>query len=266
MSKASIIFIEKRLRELDNTIDSISKETIRYKLENSIFDQEIQTTDALSNNIKEKEASFNIRMQLEIAKSLLNDLKIQDDFKILPANIGIVDISINELLDSYNSLLLERNSLMLSASENSPIIQQINEQLYKIKKANIDGVNRYIENLNISLASYQKINNETMGVVAGFPEKGYNLRTLEREFKFVEDLLVFLSQKKEEASISYASVLPNLKVLSYGVSDSLPLSPKPNNIYLIGLLFGFFVPFSVISLLKLFDTKINTREDLEKGL
>ena len=43
------------------------------------------------------------------------------------------------------------------------------------------------------------------------------MRTLAREFKFSEDLLVFLSQRKEEASISYVSVLPNLKVLSYGV-------------------------------------------------
>ena len=84
----------------------------------------------------------------------------------------------------------------------------------------------------------QKINNQTMGVVAGFPEKGYNLRTFEREFKFLEDLLVFLSQKKEDASISYASVLPNLKVLSYGVSNSNPLFPKPNIIYLGALLFA----------------------------
>ena len=32
------------------------------------------------------------------------------------------------------------------------------------------------------------------------------MRTLAREFKFAEDLLVFLSQRKEEASISYVSV------------------------------------------------------------
>ena len=48
---------------------------------------------------------------------------------------------------------------------------------------------------------------------------------LAREFKFAEDLLVFLSQRKEEASISYVSVFPNLKVLSYGISDNSPISP-----------------------------------------
>ena len=92
------------------------------------------------------------------------------------------------------------------------------------------------------------------------------MRTLAREFKFAEDLLVFLSQRKEEASISYASVLPNLKVLSYGVSDIFPVSPKRNIIYLGGLFLGLIIPFGILFLLKLLDTKINTREDLEKGL
>ncbi len=37
------------------------------------------------------------------------------------------------------------------------------------------------------------------------------MRTLAREFKFAEDLLVFLSQRKEEASISYVSVSAQFK-------------------------------------------------------
>ena len=38
-------------------------------------------------------------------------------------------ISINQLLDSYNTLVIERNNLLVSATKNSPIILQINEQL-----------------------------------------------------------------------------------------------------------------------------------------
>ena len=69
------------------------------------------------------------------------------------------------------------------------------------------------------------------------------MRTLAREFKFAEDLLVFLSQRKEEASISYVSVLPNLKVLSYGYLHNSPISPKKNIIYLGGFIIGLLIPF-----------------------
>ena len=60
--------------------------------------------------------------------------------------------------------------------------------------------------------------------------------------------------------------MPNLKVLSYGVSNNLPVSPNRNIIYIGGFALGFFIPFSILYLLKILDTKINTREDLEKGL
>ena len=266
LSEASIEFIDKRLQTLTNTIKNISEKTITYQLNNDIFDTELQTSNALSKIVEENEAAFNLKIQLEIATSLLEQLKSQEIFDILPANIGIIDLSINKLLDSYNTLVIDRNNLLVSANENSPIIIQINEQLDKLRKANLKGINRYIENLQVSLSNYQKINNKNMSLIAGFPEKGYTMRALAREFKFAEDLLVFLSQRKEEASINYVSVLPNLKVLSYGTSNNFPISPNRNAIYLGGIFLGFILPFSILYLLKTLNTKINTREDLEKGL
>ena len=266
LSEASIKFIDQRLNVLTNTIDSISKRTIEYQQNNNIYNTKLQTSNILTNLVKENEATFNLKIQLEIANSLLEQLKSQQNFEILPANIGIVDVDVNQLLESYNTLVIERNNLLISTTKNSPLAQKITEQLNKLRKANLDGISRYIENIQVSLSSYQKINKETMGIVSSFPEKEYKMRTLAREFKFSEDLLVFLSQRKEEASISYVSVLPNLKVLSYGRSDFFAISPKKNIIYLGGFILGFIFPFSILYLLKILDTKINTREDLEKGL
>ena len=220
----------------------------------------------LSTIIKENEATFNLKIQLDIATSLLEQLKSQQNFEILPANIGIVDESINELIGSYNTLVIDRNNLLVSATSKSPLVLKLNEDLKRLKKANLEGISSYIKNLKVSLSSYQKINNESLGLVSSLPEKGYSMRTLAREFKFAEDLLVFLSQRKEEASISYVSVLPNLKVLSYGFANNFPISPKINIIYLGGIILGLLIPFGILFLLKLLDTKINTREDLENGL
>ena len=266
LSEASIEFIDKRLKSLTNTINSISEKTIAYQLDNGIFDTELQTSNALSKIVEENEAAFKLKIQLEIAASLLEQLKSQENFEILPANIGIVDLSINQLLDSYNTLVIDRNNLLISANENSPIVIQINDQLDKLRKANLKGISRYIENLEVSLSNYQTINDKNKSLIAGFPKKGYTMRTLAREFKFAEDLLVFLSQRKEEASISYVSVLPNLKVLSYGISQNSPVAPIGQTIYLAGITIGILLPFGILYLLKILDTKINTREDLEKGL
>ncbi|MDC3319274.1 polysaccharide biosynthesis tyrosine autokinase [Flavobacteriaceae bacterium] len=266
LSSSTIEFINERLETLKNTLNSISKRTIEYQLENNIYDSKEQTSNLLSSIVKENEASFTLQIQLEIATSLLKQLKNQVNFEILPSNIGIADAGINELLISYNTLVMDRNTLLISATKNSPLVSQINDQLNRLRKANLEGISRYIENLQVSISSYQKINDKTSGIVAEFPEKDYTMRTLAREFKFAEDLLVFLSQRKEEASISYVSVIPNLKVLSYGITDFSPISPKKNTTYLAAIVFGFIFPFTILLLMKTLDTKINTREDLEKGL
>ena len=266
LSEASIKFIDKRLTILKKSIDSISKETIKYQLENNIYNSAEQTSNALNKMVKENEVSFNLKIQLQIANSLLEYLKNQQNFDILPANIGVEDAGINELLLSFNTLVMDRNNLLVSATKESPIVSQINEKLKNLKNASLKGINRYIKNLQVSLSNYQKTNNESLEYISTFPQKEYILRTLAREFKFAEDLLVFLSQRKEEASISFVSVLPNLKVLSYGIANNKPIAPINRTIYIGALIIGLLIPFSILYLLKILDTKINTREDLEKGL
>ena len=266
LSESTIQFIDLRLKTLKKTIDSISKKTITYQIENNIYNTDAQTSNILSTITKENEAVFNLKIQLEIAISLLKKLENSRKFEILPTNIGIDDAETNQLLQSYNILIIERNNLLVSAASTSPIIIQINKQLSDLKSANIEVVSQYIKNLKFSLSSYQKTKKESQGYVSGLPKKGYIMRTMAREFKFAEDLLVFLYQRKEEASISYVSVLPNLKVLSYGISNYSPISPLKQFIYLSAIVFGILIPFLILYLLKILDSKINIREDLEKGL
>jgi capsular exopolysaccharide synthesis family protein len=79
-------------------------------------------------------------------------------------------------------------------------------------------------------------------------------------------LYLFLLQRKEEASISYVSALSDVKTLSQAITDPIPISPRKKIIYLSSLVLGILLPSSILFVLRLFDTKINTREDLEKGI
>ena len=266
ISEVSISFIEERLKGLTESIDTISQNTIAYQMENGIYDPITQTGNALSTIIKGQEETFGLGIQLEIAKALLEKLEAPSNFDILPANIGIENESVNTLVNSFNIVVAQRNNLLVSATEQSPVVLQLSMQLENAKAAIITGVKRYIEGLEVSLSRYQQMESNTKGLVAGLPTKENTLRAYARSFKIVEELYVFLLQRKEEASISYISALPNLKVLSYGVSSSLPISPKTNIIYLVSILLGLITPFGVLFLIKLLDTKINTRDDLEQGL
>jgi capsular exopolysaccharide synthesis family protein len=266
ISKVSLAFINDRLDGLTKSIDTLSQNTIAYQMANGVFDPEAQTGNALSNIVKGQEKAFGLGIQLEIAKALLEKLESQASYQILPANIGIENESVNALVNSYNTVVTQRNNLLISATTKSPMVLQLSNQLDNAKAAIITGVNRYIEGLQTSLSGFKNMEAKTKGLVAGLPSKENTLRAYARDFKIVEELYVFLLERKEEASISYISALPNIKLLSYGVSSRFPISPKVQITYLAALLLGLLVPFGILFLLKLLDTKINTRDDLENGL
>jgi len=266
ISKVSLAFINDRLDGLTKSIDTLSQNTIAFQTANGVFDPAAQTSNALSNIVKGQEEAFGLGIQLEIAKALLEKLENQASYQILPANIGIDNESVNTLVDSYNKVVTQRNNLLMSATTKSPMVLHLSSQLDSAKEAIIKGVTRYIEGLETSLAGFKNMEATTKGIVAGLPSKENTLRAYARDFKIVEELYVFLLERKEEASISYISALPNIKLLSYGVSYRFPISPKVQIIYLAALIIGVFVPFGIFFLLKMLDSKINTRDDLENGL
>ena len=266
ISKVSLAFINDRLDGLTNSIDTLSQKTIAYQMENGVYDPVVQTGNALSNIIKGQEEGFSIGIQLEIAKALLAKLEKQASYQILPANIGIENESVNTLVDSYNQAVTQRNNLLISATTKSPMVMQLSSQLDNAKAAIITGVDRYIEGLQTSLSGFQNMEAKTKGIVAGLPSKENALRAYARDFKIGEELYVFLLQRKEEASISYISALPNIKILSIGVSAYAAISPKVEITYAAAFLLGLLIPFGIFFLLKMLDTKINTKDDLEKGL
>ena len=266
ISKVSLAFINDRLDGLTKSIDTLSQNTIAFQTANGIFDPAAQTGNALSNIVKGQEEAFVIGIQLEIAKALLEKLESQTSYQILPANIGIENESVNTLVESYNTVVTQRNNLLISATTKSPMVMQLSSQLDNAKEAIITGVNRYIEGLQTSLSGFKNMEAKTKGIVAGLPSKENTLRAYARDFKIVEELYVFLLERKEEASISYISALPNIKLLSYGVSSRFPIAPLVQITYFSALLFGLLVPFGILFLLKILDSKINTRDDLENGL
>ena len=215
----SIAFIEERLQGLTKSIDTISKNTIAFQSSSGLFDPGLQTGNALSNIIKGQEEALTLGIQKEIASALLETLSAQYNYDLLPANVGVENQSLNELVASYNEAVTKRKSLLLSATEQSPLVIELSNQLNDTRAAIITGITRYIDGLNVSLSRYNELQQQTQSAVASLPAKENTLRGFARNFKIVEELYLFLLQRKEEASISYISALPNVKVLSQAVTQ-----------------------------------------------
>lgn len=260
----SIDFINERLVIIKNEIDSLSFQSIGFRSDNSIFSAEAQTSTALSSISTIDQQQFSLVTQKALAASLKEDLEDQDDFSLLPSNIGIESGNVNELVLSYNELVLERKNLLAGATTKNPLIIQISDQLNDFRRNIFTSINNYISSIDTSLAKFNEYKSRTTNEVSKIPGLEATLLGFERKFQIAEKLYLFLLERREEASISYESTLPNTRVINYAHTNLTPVAPKKQIIVLGSVLLALLIPLGVIYILKLIDTKIHTREDLEK--
>ncbi|MDG1426722.1 MAG: polysaccharide biosynthesis tyrosine autokinase, partial [Flavobacteriales bacterium] len=183
----------------------------------------------------------------------------------LPSNIGINSTAINLLIGSYNEKVLEHKRLLQSAGPNNPVTLASNNLINDSRSSIIFSLQTYINQLsNLKEKQINEFNKFDKQLVS-LPLNEKLLRNINRNQETKEALYLFLLQKREEAEVSYAVTEPSIKVVEYAISKSIPLSPKPNLIYLGALLIGLLLPFSVLYIFFMYNTKIQTREDvLEK--
>lgn len=257
-------FINKRLVVIKKEIDSLSLITTGFKSDNLIFSPEVQTVLALNNMSALDKERFDLNTQKDLAISLKNNLGSQESFSLLPSNIGLSNNNVNELVVSYNQLVLKRKNLLAGATIKNPLVVKISDDLIDLRKNILKSIDNYISNIETSLSKFKDFRNKTNIEISKIPNLEARLLGLQRKFQIAEKLYLFLLERREEVSISLESTLPNTRVINYATTDYNPVSPKKELIYVGSVLFGFILPFGILYLLKILDTKIHTREELEK--
>lgn len=264
ISKRTLDFIDDRFVFLAQELDSIEGGRQSFKERNNLVDIQVDAELGLGQRTKSEEEVFQIESQLALSRLLKNSLTADVESGLLPANIGINNGGINELISNYNAAVIARDKFLSSGGINNPIVKQAVEQVEELK-ANIDrSLNNYVSQLEASSRQFELRNQRFSGKVAQIPEKEKLLRAIDRQQKIKESLYLLLLQKREEAAINLAITEPSIKVVEYALSGSTPISPKGRIVYLGALMAGLLIPFGVLYLIFLLDTKLHSKEDISK--
>lgn len=261
VSERTIKFVNERFVSLTRELDSIERNKAGYKSQNSISFIE---ADAGTASLR-KEAAFNdlmkTELQVELSK-MLNKLLEFDGHQLLPGDIGLTNTGINDLINEYNKIVLEKERVTISTGIAHPKVILIIKSLDELKRNLKASIVNYQDQLNISKNQLQQLNIETIGLYSMIPEKEKMVRSIERQQQIKESLYMILLQKREEAAINLAITEPSIKVVDYAITNKAPLSPKRGVIWLGSLIIGLFLPFALLYLYFISDTKLHTKSDL----
>ena len=118
-----------------------------------------------------KQSSFDIESQLLLADLLRNSIESQKAFELLPADIGIQNSIINQLVADYNTAVLSYQKFQTSAGNNNPSVQLLVSTLTNLRNNIINSVKGYKKQLKTTLVQSESAQKEPKEVLLHFLKK-----------------------------------------------------------------------------------------------
>ncbi|MGB0897453.1 MAG: GumC family protein, partial [Flavobacteriaceae bacterium] len=263
ISQRTLDFVDERFVFLTKELDSIEDGKRDYKQANSLSYIEGDAQYTIEKKAGSEQEQLRMETQRALADLLQETLSAGKPFSLLPSNIGLENSSINQQVGDYNTLVLEREKILKSAGENNPSVKIVSSQLEDVRANILLSASVYQKQLEVSLRQVSAVKRQSAQLFSSIPEKEKILRAIERQQTIKESLYILLLQKREEAAINLAITAPSIKVLDYAITSLTPVGPKKKIIYLGALLLGVLLPFGVLYLRFLLDTKIHSKSDVE---
>ncbi len=257
-------FIDSRLEIITRELDSVEQDKETFKSNNRLTDIEAEAQIILQNASEFDNRQLNVGTQLELANTMVDYMQNSGMNDLLPSNIGLQGDQIASAVSNYNQLILERNRLLKNSTLKNPVVVNLSNQIEQIRTGILSSLENQRNSLKISLRDLNYKEATLNSQIAKVPRKEKLYREINRQQGIKEQLFLFLLQQREEASISLAVTAPKAKIIDAAFSSKSPVSPNRMFIYLGALLAGLLVPFLILYLSFLIDTKIKNRRDVER--
>ena len=261
MANQTIRFIDERLPTISKELKQAEKAVEKYKHSNKLTNIEAQAQMLFLSTDDYVRQGTEVEIKLIILAELQDYLASPDnEGKIAPANVGLTDPTVLNLIRRYNEEILEKNRLTLGVTSTSPLAKEYEDRIAWLKENLLEGIAIYESGLHFSLMEIYKKELESSEKTQSFSTHERNWLHLFREKKLKESLFIYLLLRKEEMTLSLELATSGARVVDevdYGLTS---LSIKW--ILLIALVLGLILPLCFLYIRALFDNKLRNKEQL----
>lgn len=266
ISRSTSNFIDERLELIAGELGDVERSGEAYKKSNQVTDIVSEAANFLENATDIQKNFLETETQIRVVESLRDFVRKSDDNELIPDNIlttMTVDANASpSLISEYNTLLLKRERIAPSAGPENRELKILDSQLSSLKENVLANLERLKSTLEIKKRDLLIQRNRVSGKISEVPTQEREYKGILRQQNIKESLYLYLLQKREETAIALASTAPNAKIIDSALTLNTPVSPRTNVIYLGAVLLGLLIPFGVIYLEDLLDTKIHSQSDI----
>ena len=258
-------FINDRLGKINAELGKTEGELQSYKQQNGIVELKMNAGNSVANQNSSELKLAEVETQIELFNTIAREVESSSRnlSQVIPSNVGLDDQSSTSLINKYNELVLERNRLLRSASESSPVVEPLTAQIRELNGNIRRAISAARQNLQIQRDAVSAQVNKFNEQVAETPQQERMLTQIDRQQEVKSGLYLMLLQKREENSISLAATADKGKLIDDPQLIG-KISPNSTSIILIALLIGLILPVLVIVTLQFFRYKIEGHDDVAR--
>lgn len=259
----TIEFINNQLNGIADSLQQVERRLEIFKDKNLMTDLDTEAARLYS----KLEAVETQRAELMIRSNYYGYLKeyLQREDKydqvVLPASIGVTDGLLGELLTNMIEL---QTQVAVTGQRDNPLFQELVARLRKVRT----DIKESIKNLE----STDEIKSEFVSRQIALLENELNrlpaserqMISIKRNYSLLENLYIFLLQKRAEAGISRASTTTDIAVVNPPLATVEYVSPRAVVYYLLALTVGLALPIFVFVIMEMLNSRIQSREDVER--
>lgn len=257
-------FINQRLEKINAELGSTDGAIERYKRNNNIVDATSNAGISLTQSSEADNELMEMNTQIMLIQSLKEYMKTPTNkYQALPSNVGLKDATAAAMITQYNQKALERNRMLRSASEQSPVVQTMTSQLDEMIEAINGAMDQNRKNLEIQRKSIMARYGKYSGQLSQTPEQERFLTEIGRQQTVKSSLYIMLLQKREENSITLAATSDKGRLIDEPANLG-QVKPKRAIIMLIAFILGIGLPLLILIIGEMLRFRIEGRQDVEK--
>lgn len=262
----SLVFIEDQLSNISDSLLWYETQLENFKENNSVVDISGQAEKVLLKieNLGDKQVAINVyNRYLDYLNRHLYDSS-NLNYVILPTSVGINDPVLVALVTKMMEIQLQIKSYSSSQQINNPFLSQMHTELENLKEsisesiANIEATNKIEEEeIGKKIRNYE---NE----LSRLPKAERKFITIQRNYRFNENLFTFLTQKRAEAGITKASETSDISVVNPAMQSGGAITPNSRGNYIKSIVLGLGFPLFLFLVIEYLNNKVQSKEDIEK--
>ncbi|MBI3883975.1 MAG: hypothetical protein HY305_07165, partial [Sphingobacteriales bacterium] len=259
----TLVFIDSRLRFITAQLDSVEHDIQSLKSKEAITDISNQGGFYLEKVKNADGAISQVDLQLDILNEIKNYIVSKGKKPgLVPSQLLVTDPVLGSLLKSLYDGEFELEKIKATSGERNENRILAQDRIDRLKSDILENMANIRTNLLTQRRVYETELNSNRLLLQQLPEKERALLEISRQQVIKNNIYVFLLQKREEAALSSATAVADLKIIEnpsyYG-----PISPIAKNYYVTGLLVGIISAILLVLLKEGFNTKILFRDDIE---